>query len=41
MKYLGNNQPALTVVCCQLLEPRWKLEIEAVAAIEGTPTERA
>jgi len=32
MKYLGNNQPALTVICCQLLESRWKLEIEAVAA---------
>lgn len=32
MKYLGANQPALTVICCQLLEPKWKLEIEAVAA---------
>ena len=32
MKYLGNNQPASTVVCCQLLESKWKLEIEAVAA---------
>lgn len=32
MKYLGNNQPALTVICCQLLETKWKLEIEAVAA---------
>ena len=32
MKYLGSNQPALTVICCQLLEPKWKLEIEAVAA---------
>ncbi|MCI0550019.1 MAG: RidA family protein [Anaerolineae bacterium] len=32
MKYLGNNQPASTVICCQLLEPKWKLEIEAVAA---------
>ena len=32
MKYLGNNQPTLTVICCQLLEPKWKLEIEAVAA---------
>jgi len=32
MKYLGNNQPALTVICCQFLESRWKLEIEAVAA---------
>lgn len=32
MKYLGTNQPSLTVVCCQLLDPKWKLEIEAVAA---------
>jgi 2-iminobutanoate/2-iminopropanoate deaminase len=32
MKYLGNSQPASTVICCQLLEPKWKLEIEAVAA---------
>jgi len=32
MKYLGQHQPALTVICCQLLEPKWKLEIEAVAA---------
>jgi len=32
MKYLGANQPASTVICCQLLEPRWKLEIETVAA---------
>jgi 2-iminobutanoate/2-iminopropanoate deaminase len=32
MKYLGENQPALTVICCQLLDPKWKLEIEAVAA---------
>ena len=33
MKYLGDNQPVSTVICCQLLEPKWKLEIEAVAAI--------
>ncbi|MEM8808073.1 MAG: RidA family protein [Cyanobacteria bacterium P01_G01_bin.38] len=33
MKYLGDNEPALTVICCQLLESKWKLEIEAVAAI--------
>jgi 2-iminobutanoate/2-iminopropanoate deaminase len=32
MKYLGDNQPASTVLCCQLLESKWKLEIEAVAA---------
>jgi len=31
-KYLGGHQPALTVVCCQLLDPRWKLEVEAMAA---------
>ncbi|NER82672.1 MAG: RidA family protein [Leptolyngbya sp. SIO1D8] len=32
MQYLGDNHPASTVVCCQLLETRWKLEVEAVAA---------
>lgn len=32
MKYLGDNQPASTVICGQLLESKWKLEIEAVAA---------
>ena len=32
MKYLGDNHPASTVICCQLLDPKWKLEIEAVAA---------
>lgn len=31
-KYLGSHEPALTVVCCQLLDPRWKLEMEAMAA---------
>ncbi|MEP7293161.1 MAG: RidA family protein [Chloroflexota bacterium] len=31
-KYLGNHQPALTVVCAQLLVPGWKLEVEAMAA---------
>ena len=34
VKYLGNNRPASTVMCCQLLESKWKLEIEAVAAAE-------
>ncbi len=24
--------PSLTVICCRLLDPRWKLEIEAMAA---------
>ena len=33
VKYLGDNEPSLTVICCQLLETKWKLEIEAVAAI--------
>ena len=33
VKYLGNNRPASTVICCQLLESRWKLEIEAIAAL--------
>jgi len=31
-KYLGDCEPASTVICCQLLETKWKLEIEAVAA---------
>lgn len=31
-KYLGEHRPALTVVCCQLLERKWKLEVEAMAA---------
>ena len=31
-KYLGSHAPARTVICCQLLETKWKLEIEAVAA---------
>lgn len=33
VKYLGDNEPASTVICCQLLETKWKLEIEAIAAI--------
>jgi 2-iminobutanoate/2-iminopropanoate deaminase len=32
MKYLGEHRPSVTVVCCQLLDPAWKLEIEAMAA---------
>lgn len=32
MKYMGGRGPALTDVCCQLLDPRWKLEMEVVAA---------
>jgi 2-iminobutanoate/2-iminopropanoate deaminase len=31
-KHLGEHSVALTVVCCQLLDPKWKLEVEAVAA---------
>ena len=32
VKYLGTHAPSSTVVCCQLLDPRWKLEVEAMAA---------
>ncbi len=32
VKYLGSHRPALTVVCCRLLESQWKIEVEAVAA---------
>ena len=32
MKYLGTHRPALTVVCCRLLERAWRLEVEAMAA---------
>lgn len=32
VKYLRDNEPASTVICSQLLESKWKLEIEAVAA---------
>jgi enamine deaminase RidA (YjgF/YER057c/UK114 family) len=31
-RQLGSHRVVSTVVCCQLLEPRWKLEVEAVAA---------
>jgi enamine deaminase RidA (YjgF/YER057c/UK114 family) len=31
-KYLGDHEVALTTICSQLLEPSWKLEIEAMAA---------
>jgi enamine deaminase RidA (YjgF/YER057c/UK114 family) len=31
-KHLGTHRLASTVVCSQLLEPKWKLEVEAVAA---------
>jgi len=32
VKHLDGHRPASTVICCRLLEPRWKLEVEAVAA---------
>jgi 2-iminobutanoate/2-iminopropanoate deaminase len=32
MKHLGSHRVSSTVVCSRLLDPRWKLEIEAVAA---------
>ena len=32
VKFLGTHAPSSTVVCCQLLDPRWKLEVEAMAA---------
>ncbi len=31
-RQLGSHRVSSTVVCCQLLESKWKLEIEAVAA---------
>jgi 2-iminobutanoate/2-iminopropanoate deaminase len=31
-KYLGDHEVASTVICCQLLDPSWKLEVEAMAA---------
>jgi enamine deaminase RidA (YjgF/YER057c/UK114 family) len=31
-KQLGSHRVPSTVICCQLLERAWKLEIEAVAA---------
>lgn len=31
-KQLGSHRVSSTVVCCQLLESRWKLEVEAIAA---------
>jgi 2-iminobutanoate/2-iminopropanoate deaminase len=32
IKYMGDVHPASTVVCCQLLDTKWKLEVEAMAA---------
>ncbi len=31
-KYLGTHQVTLTVICAQLLDPKWKLEVEAMAS---------
>jgi len=31
-KFLDHHRVALTVVCSQLLEPQWKIELEAIAA---------
>lgn len=31
-RYLGAHRPASTVICCQLLETKWKLEVEVMAA---------
>jgi len=33
VKYLGDHRTSSTVVCCRLLDPAWKLEIEAMAAV--------
>jgi 2-iminobutanoate/2-iminopropanoate deaminase len=32
VKYLGDHKAASTVICCKLLDPKWKLEVEAMAA---------
>ena len=32
VKHLGEHRPSLTVVCAQLLDPAWALEMEAMAA---------
>lgn len=31
-EHLGTHQAARTVICCRLLEPSWRIEVEAVAA---------
>lgn len=36
-QYLGDHKTTLTVVCAQLLEPKWKVEIEAMAATDAEP----
>lgn len=32
MKYMGDNRPSSTVIVSQLLEKKWKIEVEVVAA---------
>jgi 2-iminobutanoate/2-iminopropanoate deaminase len=32
VQHLAGHACASTVICCRLLEPKWKLEVEAVAA---------
>ena len=32
VKHLGAHRVASTVICCQLLDPNWKLEVEATAS---------
>ena len=34
-RHLGGHRSARTVVCAQLLDPSWRIEIEAVAARAG------
>jgi 2-iminobutanoate/2-iminopropanoate deaminase len=31
-KYMGSNRPSLTVIVSRLLEEKWKLEVEVIAA---------
>jgi hypothetical protein len=31
-KHLNGHAPASTVVCCKLLNPQWRLDVEAIAA---------
>jgi 2-iminobutanoate/2-iminopropanoate deaminase len=31
-RHLGEHRSARTVVCAQLLEPTWLIEVEAIAA---------
>jgi 2-iminobutanoate/2-iminopropanoate deaminase len=32
VKHLEGHRPASTVICCRLLEPKWKREVETMAA---------